>query len=220
MAKKIKFNVVNKLPVKVGAKNKPKKKIKFNVVKRKPIPTPRKPIPAPRKKKHPYAMGDTKGYASAFGVKKPTDSLGLLTALGQVEPNLVNKIMGGIAPSFGAMRDKELEERKAEYKEMGYDYENARDETNIFYRQPRFIAGSGDTHAKAEIKGLAKAVRKGYNKGKLKKMGKKIHRGEEALEDYRDDHRYDYMGGSDKYRLHYRNLTRHSPEIKAHMEDW
>ena len=59
MAKKIKFNVVNKLPVKVGAKNKPKKKIKFNVVKRKPIPTPRKPIPAPRKKKHPYAMGDT-----------------------------------------------------------------------------------------------------------------------------------------------------------------
>ena len=51
-------------------------------------------------------------------------------------------------------------------------------------------------------------------------MGKKIHRGEEALEDYRDDHRYDYMGGSDKYRLHYRNLTRHSPEIKALRDEY
>jgi hypothetical protein len=214
MAKKIKFNVVNKLPVKVGAKNKPKKKP--IPAPRKPIPAPRKPIPTPRKKKHPYAMGDAKGYASAFGVKKPTDSLGLLTALGQVEPNLVNKIMGGIAPSFGAMRDKELEERKAEYEQMGYDYGNARDETNIFYRQP-INYGSGQTHAKAEIKGLAKAVRKGY-KGKLKKKGRKINEGEEALEDYKDDHRYDYLYGSDEYKLHYRNLTRHSPEIKAYMK--
>ena len=128
--------------------------------------------------------------------------------------------MGGIAPSFGAMRDKELDERKAEYKEMGYDYENARDETNIFYRQPRFIAGSGDTHAKAEIKGLAKAVRKGYNKGKLKKMGKKIHRGEEALEDYREGHRYDYIYGDDEFRLNFRNMTRHSPEIKALRDEY
>ena len=61
---------------------KPKKKIKF--------------IVKAKKEKNPYAMGNEKGYAAFFGVKKPTDSLGLLTALGQVEPNLVNKIMSGV----------------------------------------------------------------------------------------------------------------------------
>ena len=70
------------MPKKVGTVKKAKnpKKVKF------------KPKAKP-KEKHPYAMGDPKGYASHFGVKPPTDAWSMLVALGQIEPELKDKVM-------------------------------------------------------------------------------------------------------------------------------
>ena len=72
------------MPKKAGTVKKAKnpKKIKFK-------PKPK----AKPKEKNPYAMGDPKGYASHFGVKPPTDAWSMLVALGQIEPELEDKVM-------------------------------------------------------------------------------------------------------------------------------
>ena len=59
-------------------------------------PAAKKPAAKKKPIKHPYAMGDPKGFASAFGVKQQKGTEGLLSMLGDVEPSLVNKIMGNV----------------------------------------------------------------------------------------------------------------------------
>ena len=85
--KKIKFNVKK-------AETKPvKKKIKFNVKK----PAVKKPaVKKPAVKS--YGLGDPKGFASHFGVNPGGGTTGFLSALGMVEPGLVNMIMGQVKP--------------------------------------------------------------------------------------------------------------------------
>ena len=85
--KKIKFNVKK-------AETKPvKKKIKFNVKK----PAVKKPaVKKPVVKS--YGLGDPKGFASHFGVNPGGGTTGFLSALGMVEPGLVNMIMGQVKP--------------------------------------------------------------------------------------------------------------------------
>ena len=73
------------MPKKLGIVKKAKnpKKIKF-----KPKAKPKAAVSG-----NPYAMGDPKGYASHFGVKPPTDAWSMLVALGQIEPELQDKVM-------------------------------------------------------------------------------------------------------------------------------
>lgn len=87
------FRVKKKVPV-------PEKKtsVKKPAAKKKAAKKPAAAKPAAKKKpiKHPYAMGDPKGFASVFGVNQQKGTEGLLSMLGSVEPSLVNKIMGGV----------------------------------------------------------------------------------------------------------------------------
>ena len=73
-----------------------KKKVKFIVEKKESKPN--------KMDKNPHAMGDPKGFSSSFGVGKINNSEQLLSALGYVEPNIVNQIMGQVKnPADGEM---------------------------------------------------------------------------------------------------------------------
>ena len=85
-------------------KEEPKKKYKFKKKEKKEEPKKTyKFVKKKVKKEEPpavksYGLGDPKGFASHFGVNPGGGTTGFLSALGMVEPGLVNMVMGQVKP--------------------------------------------------------------------------------------------------------------------------